>query len=152
MGLVTVLGLAVNATACLSVRRCHCHQDSFFATSVVDFQLHHFPNLKPAHVYSQKFDATDATIQSANLLRFQTEPIHTSLTFQDSKATRRTAVKVFRNIQGVMGDRPASNPDALAREVRPQPLLFAASTIATTRAVAAITSCSSPYLLPFMYC
>jgi hypothetical protein len=102
-------------------------QDSFFADHANEFQIQNFPRLKPAHVFSRKFDGTSGSIapvvHGASMLRFQPEAIPTSLTYIESKTVRRTAVHVFRSILAVMGDRPAPDVVSLAREVRARAVL-----------------------------
>lgn len=93
-------------------------QDQFFAdaSGAAEFQLHKYPNLKPAHVFSRKFGVADSSLQ-ASMLRYQAEPIHTSLTAIADKPLRRTAVKVFRQVQAFMGDRPVAKPAAIAQDI-----------------------------------
>ncbi len=51
------------------------------------------------------------------MLRYQAEPIHTSLLAITAKPLRRTAVKTFRQVQAFMGDRPVAKPSALAQDI-----------------------------------
>jgi hypothetical protein len=80
------------------------------------FELHRYARLKPAHMYSRKYAVADAGTD-VSMVRWQHEPIHTSLTLLQSPESRRLAVKVFRNILAFMGDRPLSKPLQLAQEV-----------------------------------
>ena len=80
------------------------------------FALDKFGRIKPPHMFSPRFPATISLAQSG-LLRYQHEPIHTSLTLLQSADARRAAVKTFRNILAFMGDRPLSKPVALGAEV-----------------------------------
>jgi hypothetical protein len=80
------------------------------------FALDKFGRVKPPHMFSTRYPPTLSLSQSG-LLRFQTEPLHTSLTLLQSADARRAAVKTFRNILAFMGDRPLSKPVALGHEV-----------------------------------
>ena len=96
----------------------NCVQDAFFKDNTVDFQIQKFPNLKPPHVFSRKFGVVDSSLQ-ASMMRFQADAIHTCLTHIVDKDLRRTAVRVFKSIQSIMGDRPsAASAGALTHEVR----------------------------------
>jgi hypothetical protein len=80
------------------------------------FALDKFGRIKPPHMFSTRFPPSLSLAQSG-LLRFQTDPLHTSLTLLQSADARRAAVKTFRNILAFMGDRPLSKPVALGQEV-----------------------------------
>jgi hypothetical protein len=79
------------------------------------FELHQYPNLKPAHMFSRKYGIADS-VAHTTMLQHTTEPIHTSLTRIDNAALRRVAIKLFRNLMAFMGDRPIAKPMALVAE------------------------------------
>jgi sugar diacid utilization regulator len=79
------------------------------------FELAKFGRVKPAHMFSRKYGVSDNV--DTGLLRWQHEPIHTSLTMLQDPNSRRLAVKSFRNILAFMGDRPLAKPVALAQEL-----------------------------------
>lgn len=79
------------------------------------FELARLPSLKPAHMFSRKYSLSESA--EATLLRWQHEPIHTSLTLLQDAEVRRLAVKAFRDILAFMGDRPLARPIHLAQEV-----------------------------------
>jgi len=73
------------------------------------------PKLKPPHIFSKKYSVADTP--EAGLMRWQHEPLHTSLTLMSDAELRRLAVKTFRDILAFMGDRPLARPHALASEL-----------------------------------
>lgn len=79
------------------------------------FELHQYPRLKPAHMFSRKYGVADA-VAHTSMLQHQREPIHTSLTHIEDPALRRLAVKSFRNVLAFMGDRMLAKPILLAQE------------------------------------
>ena len=78
--------------------------------------LERLPKVKPPHMFSSKFAAT-VTVAESGLLRWQLEPIHTSITLLQEADARHAAVRCFRNILAFMGDRPLSRPIPLGQEV-----------------------------------
>lgn len=78
--------------------------------------LDRFPRVKPPHMFSSRYPPS-MSINESGLLRYQHEPLHTSLTLLQSSEARRAAVKCFRNILAFMGDRPLSKPIAQGQEV-----------------------------------
>lgn len=79
------------------------------------FDLARYGRIKPAHMFSRKYGVSDNI--DTGLLRYQHDPIHTSLTMLQDPNSRRLAVKSFRNILAFMGDRPLAKPIALAQEI-----------------------------------
>lgn len=73
------------------------------------------PALKPPHMFSRKYGVADTS--DTGLLRWQHEPIHTSLSLLQDAEHRRAAVKCFRDILAFMGDRPLARPMTLACEL-----------------------------------
>jgi hypothetical protein len=71
--------------------------------------------LKPPHIFSKKYSVADTP--DTGLMRWQHEPLHTSLTLMADAELRRLAVKTFRDVLAFMGDRPLARPHALASEL-----------------------------------
>jgi hypothetical protein len=78
------------------------------------FELAKAHRLKPPHMFSRKFGVAEST---DSLLRWQHEPIHTSLTMLQDADHRRLAVKCFRDLLAFMGDRPLARPISLAQDI-----------------------------------
>ena len=91
---------------------------SFFADEqrLKEFELWKYPNLKPPHMFSRKFGVFVSGLEN-QMLKFQAEPIHSSLTLIESPSTRRTAVRLFRHILAFMGDKPLTKPISLASQL-----------------------------------
>jgi len=66
-------------------------------------------------MFSRKYGVADTS--DTGLLRWQHEPIHTSLCLLADAEHRRLAVKCFRDILAFMGDRPLARPMTLACEL-----------------------------------
>jgi hypothetical protein len=79
------------------------------------FELSRLPRLKPAHMFSRRYGVSESA--DSGMLRWQHEPLHTSLLLHNDAEVRRLAVKAFRDILAFMGDRPLSRPIGLAAEL-----------------------------------
>ena len=93
------------------------------------FELGRYARLKPPHMFSRKFGPGGSDVSPASpagvtgvsgdspMLRWQVEPLHTSLTLLQDPNHRRLAVRAFRDILAFMGDRPQAKPLALAADL-----------------------------------
>lgn len=78
--------------------------------------LEKYSRLKAPHLFSPKFP-TSCTISQSGMLRWQPDPISSSLTILPTGEARKLAVRCFRAILGFMGDRPLARPLAAGAEV-----------------------------------
>jgi hypothetical protein len=72
--------------------------------------------LKPPYIYSPRFSSA-TSVAEAGLLRWQGEPLLSSLTMLASGEARKAAVRAFACVQGFCGDRPLARPLAAGAEV-----------------------------------
>eukprot|EP00002_Diphylleia_rotans_P005132 TRINITY_DN1421_c0_g1_i1.p1 TRINITY_DN1421_c0_g1~~TRINITY_DN1421_c0_g1_i1.p1 ORF type:complete len:1546 (-),score=390.98 TRINITY_DN1421_c0_g1_i1:282-4919(-) len=91
-------------------------KEEFFSRyGMSQFEFAHFGNLKTAeHFASAKFFGRDELKMS--FLQWTRNPIPTSMCRLDDKLTK-IATRLFKNIQGFMGDRQLPYPNMLAQEI-----------------------------------
>ena len=66
-------------------------------------------------MFSRRYGVSESA--DAGMLRWQHEPLHTSLLLHADAEVRRLSVKAFRDVLAFMGDRPLSRPIGLAAEL-----------------------------------